>query len=96
MTGSTTGADRGVSDALHIKGETTDEISASAYVMRDCVDRVNYPGDVLEIVGTGGASTPSTFPLSPLWYAQQLALRSWRQPRSLQQVQHRRLPRPSG
>ncbi len=40
--------------ALHIKGETADEIAAFAYVMRDCATRVNYSGDTLEIVGTGG------------------------------------------
>ena len=60
MTGSTTPAQTAAYlTALHIKGETTDEISASAYVMRDCADRVNYPGDVLEIVGTGGDSSNS-------------------------------------
>ncbi len=40
--------------ALHIKGETVDEISGCAYVMRDCADRVDYSGERLEIVGTGG------------------------------------------
>lgn len=40
--------------ALHMKGETVDEISGCAYVMRDCADRVNYDGELLEIVGTGG------------------------------------------
>lgn len=40
--------------ALHIKGETADEISAFAYVMRDCATPVEYSGDTLEIVGTGG------------------------------------------
>lgn len=60
MTGSTTPAQTvAYLTALHIKGETTDEISASAYVMRDCADRVNYPGDVLEIVGTGGDGSNS-------------------------------------
>lgn len=60
MTGSTTPAKTAAYlTALHIKGETTDEISASAYVMRDCADRVNYPGDVLEIVGTGGDGSNS-------------------------------------
>lgn len=60
MTGSTTPAQTAAYlTALHIKGETTDEISASAYVMRDCADRVNYPGDVLEIVGTGGDGSNS-------------------------------------
>lgn len=60
MTGSTTPVQTAAYlTALHIKGETTDEISASAYVMRDCADRVNYPGDVLEIVGTGGDGSNS-------------------------------------
>lgn len=60
MTGSTTQAQTAAYlTTLHIKGETTDEISASAYVMRDCADRVNYPGDVLEIVGTGGDGSNS-------------------------------------
>ena len=60
MTGSRTPAQTAAYlTALHIKGETTDEISASAYVMRDCADRVNYPGDVLEIVGTGGDGSNS-------------------------------------
>ena len=64
MTGSTTPAQTAAYlTALHIKGETTDEISASAYVMRDCAPAATAP-------------TPSTFPLSPLWYAQRLALRS--------------------
>lgn len=45
--------------ALHMKGETVDEISASAYVMREYADRVTYDGDLLEIVGTGGDGTNS-------------------------------------
>lgn len=45
--------------ALHIKGETTDEIAAFAYVMRDCATQVNYSGDLLEIVGTGGDGAQS-------------------------------------
>ena len=58
MTGNTTPAQTAAYlTALHIKGETTDEISASAFVMRDCATRVNYGGDLLEIVGTGGAGT---------------------------------------
>lgn len=60
MTGNTTPAQTAAYlTALHIKGETADEISASAYVMRDCALRVNYPGDVLEIVGTGGDGSNS-------------------------------------
>lgn len=45
--------------ALHIKGETTEEIAACAYVMRDCATRVEYGGDLLEIVGTGGDGAQS-------------------------------------
>lgn len=45
--------------ALHIKGETVDEITASAYVMRDCAERVNYNGSITEIVGTGGDGAQS-------------------------------------
>ncbi len=60
MTGNTTTAQTAAYlTALHNKGETTDEISASAYVMRDCALRVEYPGDVLEIVGTGGDGSNS-------------------------------------
>lgn len=60
MTGNTSPAQTATYlTALHIKGESIDEISASAYVMRDCALRVNYPGDVLEIVGTGGDGSNS-------------------------------------
>lgn len=60
MTGNTSPAQTAAYlTALHIKGESIDEISASAYVMRDCALRVNYPGDVLEIVGTGGDGSNS-------------------------------------
>lgn len=45
--------------AMHIKGESPDEIAAFAYVMRDCATRVEYPGDVMEIVGTGGDGAQS-------------------------------------
>ncbi|MDE7400063.1 MAG: anthranilate phosphoribosyltransferase [Oscillospiraceae bacterium] len=45
--------------AMHINGENIDEVSASAYVMRDCADRVTYNGDVMEIVGTGGDGAQS-------------------------------------
>lgn len=60
MTGNTTPAQTAAYlTALHIKGETPDEISASAYVMRDCATRVDYGGDILEIVGTGGDGSNS-------------------------------------
>lgn len=60
MTGTTTAAQTAAYlTALHIKGETVDEITASAYVMRDCAERVNYSGSVTEIVGTGGDGAQS-------------------------------------
>ena len=41
--------------ALHMKGETTDEITASANGMRNHAEELPHDGlDVLEIVGTGG------------------------------------------
>ena len=60
MTGETTPAQTAAFlTALHIKGETIDEISACGYVMRDCATRVEYSGDLLEIVGTGGDGAQS-------------------------------------
>lgn len=57
--------------ALRIKGETVDEITACAKVMRDMAVRLNTKSDVLEIVGTGGdevgtfnISTTSAFVIS--------------------------------
>lgn len=44
---------------MHINGENVDEVSASAYVMRDCAERVAYDGDIMEIVGTGGDGAQS-------------------------------------
>ena len=40
--------------ALSAKGETIEEISACAAAMRDHALPVEYDGDLLEIVGTGG------------------------------------------
>ena len=40
--------------ALSIKGETVEEITAAAQSMRSHGTRIDYPRDVLEIVGTGG------------------------------------------
>lgn len=40
--------------ALNLKGETIDEISASAMGMRKHAEKLDYDGDLLEIVGTGG------------------------------------------
>lgn len=45
--------------ALHIKGETVDEISACAEVMRSYALSVPHNGDVMEIVGTGGDGAQS-------------------------------------
>lgn len=60
MTGETTSAQTAAYlTAMHINGESIDEVSASAYVMRDCADRVMYNGDVMEIVGTGGDGAQS-------------------------------------
>lgn len=60
MTGNTTPAQTAAFlTALHIKGETPDEIAGCAYVMRDCATPVKYGGDVLEIVGTGGDGAQS-------------------------------------
>ena len=60
MTGNTTPAQTAAYlTALHIKGESDDEITASAYVMRDVAERVKYDKDIIEIVGTGGDNTHS-------------------------------------
>ncbi len=60
MTGNTTPAQTAAYlTALHLKGETVEETSASAYVMRDVATQVNYSGDILEIVGTGGDGAQS-------------------------------------
>lgn len=40
--------------ALRIKGETIDEITACAEVMREHCTKLRHNGEVLEIVGTGG------------------------------------------
>ena len=46
--------------ALHIKGETVDEIAACAFGMRSHATALNKDGmDVLEIVGTGGDASNS-------------------------------------
>ena len=49
--------------ALRLKGETSDEIAGMARVMRANVLRVNVPGPVVDIVGTGGDGL-NTFNLS--------------------------------
>jgi anthranilate phosphoribosyltransferase len=40
--------------ALRMKGESIDEITACAAVMRECCTRLPHEQDVLDIVGTGG------------------------------------------
>ena len=53
----------GFLSALALKGETVDEITAFAQVMREKAGSVNHNMDVLEIVGTGGDEA-STFNIS--------------------------------
>lgn len=45
--------------ALHMKGETVEEITASALGMRKYAAKIEHDGDVLEIVGTGGDKSNS-------------------------------------
>ena len=40
--------------AMRMKGESIDEITACAMVMREHCTKLTHKGDVLEIVGTGG------------------------------------------
>src|SRR2546430_17125707 len=40
--------------ALHIRGETVDEIAGCAAALRDVVVRVTVSADAMDIVGTGG------------------------------------------
>ena len=40
--------------ALRLKGETSEEITGMARVMRTNVLKVEYPGPMVDIVGTGG------------------------------------------
>lgn len=55
MSGEATGAQIGAYlTALRMKGETPEEIAASARIMREKGEKVRTAGDVLEIVGTGG------------------------------------------
>jgi anthranilate phosphoribosyltransferase len=44
----------GLLAALHIRGETIDEIAGFASALRDVVVRVTVPADAIDIVGTGG------------------------------------------
>lgn len=60
MTGNTTPAQTAAYlTALHVKGESDHEISASAFVMRDVAEPVKYDKDLIEIVGTGGDDAQS-------------------------------------
>ena len=65
MTGEATPAQiGGFLVGLRMKGETIDEITAAAQVMRDLATGVSVSGDhVVDIVGTGGDSL-STFNIS--------------------------------
>lgn len=60
MSGQTTEAQTAaLLTALHIKGETTEEISGAAAAMRDKAIPVHHEDPVLEIVGTGGDKAQS-------------------------------------
>lgn len=60
MTGEATQAQiAGYLTALRIKGESVDEITASAQVMRDVATRIDIPADTMDIVGTGGDNSNS-------------------------------------
>jgi len=57
--------------AMRMKGETIEEITACALIMRQCGTKLKHRGDVLDIVGTGGdqaytfnISTVSAFVIS--------------------------------
>ena len=55
MSGEATGAQIGAYlAALRMKGETPDEITGSARVMREKGEKIRADGDVMDIVGTGG------------------------------------------
>lgn len=55
MTGNATNAQiASFLTALRMKGETIEEITACAKVMREVGVQLKHTGDVLEIVGTGG------------------------------------------
>ena len=49
--------------AMRMKGETIDEITACAEVLREKCTRIRAQGDVLDIVGTGG-DCANTFNIS--------------------------------
>ena len=49
--------------ALRLKGETIDEITAFAQVMREKAQSIDYKDDLFEIVGTGGDEA-NTFNIS--------------------------------
>jgi len=51
--------------ALRMKGESIEEIAASARVMREKAQKINVTGDVLDIVGTGG-DCANTFNVSTI------------------------------
>ena len=51
--------------ALHIKGETIEEITAAASVMRSKSSQISVEGDIMDIVGTGG-DMANTFNISTI------------------------------
>lgn len=66
MSGNATNAQiAGFLTSMRMKGETIDEITASAMVMRKFGTKLNHEGDVLDIVGTGGDEA-NTFNISTI------------------------------
>lgn len=66
MEGEATGSQIGAFlTAMRLKGETIDEITACAMVMREKCEKIKPEQDVLEIVGTGGDEL-STFNISTI------------------------------
>src|SRR5256885_16291416 len=49
--------------ALHIRGETVDEIAGFASALRDVVGHVDVPAHAIHVVGTGGGCS-HTFKIS--------------------------------
>lgn len=66
MSGNATNAQMaGFLTSMRMKGETIDEITACAMVMREYGSKLRYEGDVLDIVGTGGDEA-NTFNISTI------------------------------
>ena len=84
--------------ALRLKGETVDEITGMARVMREKALRVSVAGPLLDTCGTGGdARARSTSrPPPPSSRRRRAAGRQARQPRHDQRLRQRRRPGGAG